>query len=231
MVKKRKAGLEVLCNSPTEGRATLPNDCKLMCPRILKFLYPEGKGAINLPMWSNWAREARYERALLPRSHFSKYGVFVKNVPNAKRPMRLQFSKFGDFNSISEKVMSGFLRKVEFLITVSKLVFGTFLCLPRPAQPPRCLETPVPTEWRQPEHTSLSFSPLRWSESPQRARKVRELSGWVGRWVGGVQSPSIFLFFKYASKQNVVIPNMVSKVVYAFLIKSYEQFKFQNSEI
>ena len=54
----------------------------------------------------------------------------------------------------------------------------------------------------------------------------------MGGWVGGDQKcPSILLIFKYVDKQDVLIPNMVSKVVYGFFIKSYEHFNFQNSEI
>ena len=43
--------------------------------------------------------------------------------------------------------------------------------------------------------------------------------------MGGYQNgPSILLIFKYVNKQNVLIPNMVSKLVYVFLIKSYDHF-------
>ena len=42
------------------------------------------------------------------------------------------------------------------------------------------------------------------------------------------QKCSWFSFFKYVKKQNVLIPNMVSKVVYGFFIRRYEHFKFQN---
>ena len=55
------------------------------------------------------------------------------------------------------------------------------------------------------------------------------MGGWVGGWVGGDQKgPSIFLIFKYINKKNVLIPNMVLKVVYGLYIRSYEHFKFQN---
>ena len=55
------------------------------------------------------------------------------------------------------------------------------------------------------------------------------LSGWVGGWMGGDQKgPSIFLIFKYVNKQDALIPNLASKVVYDNYIKSYEQFKFEN---
>ena len=37
--------------------------------------------------------------------------------------------------------------------------------------------------------------------------------------------------FKYVNKQDALIPNMVSKVVYGFFIKSYEQINFQKSAI
>ena len=51
------------------------------------------------------------------------------------------------------------------------------------------------------------------------------LSGWVG---GDQKGPSIFLIFKYVNKQDALIPNLASKVVYDNYIKSYEQFKFEN---
>ena len=52
---------------------------------------------------------------------------------------------------------------------------------------------------------------------------------WVGGWLGGDQKgPSIFLIFKYVNKQDALIPNLASKVVYDNKIKSYEQFKFEN---
>ena len=51
-----------------------------------------------------------------------------------------------------------------------------------------------------------------------------------GWWVdGGKKGPSIFFVFTYINKKNVLIPNMVLKVVYGFFIRSYEHFKFQNS--
>ena len=54
----------------------------------------------------------------------------------------------------------------------------------------------------------------------------------MGGWVGGDQKgPSIFLIFKYVNKQDALITNMVSKVVYGFYIKSYGHFKFQNLKI
>ena len=58
------------------------------------------------------------------------------------------------------------------------------------------------------------------------------MGGWVDGWVGGDQKgPSILLIFKYVNKQDALIPNMVSKVVYGFFIKSYEQINFQKSAI
>ena len=51
----------------------------------------------------------------------------------------------------------------------------------------------------------------------------------MGGWMGGDQKgPSIFLIFKYVNKQDALIPNLASKVVYDNKIKSYEQFKFEN---
>jgi len=49
--------------------------------------------------------------------------------------------------------------------------------------------------------------------------------GWVD---GDQKGPSIFLIFKYVNKQDALIPNLASKVVYDNYIKSYEQFKFEN---
>ena len=45
---------------------------------------------------------------------------------------------------------------------------------------------------------------------------------------GDQKSPSIFLIFKYVNKQDALILNLASKVVYDNNIKSYEQFKFEN---
>ena len=45
---------------------------------------------------------------------------------------------------------------------------------------------------------------------------------------GDQKSPSIFLIFKYVNKQDALILNLASKVVYDNNIKSYEQFKFAN---
>ena len=54
----------------------------------------------------------------------------------------------------------------------------------------------------------------------------------MGGLVDGDNLPSsIFVKFKYVNKRDELIPNMVSKVVYGFSIRSYEHFKFQNSEI
>ena len=63
----------------------------------------------------------------------------------------------------------------------------------------------------------------------QRAPKARVVR--MGGLVDGDQKcPSIFLKFKYVNKLDVLIPNMVLKVVYGIYI-SYEHFKFQNQEI
>ena len=45
---------------------------------------------------------------------------------------------------------------------------------------------------------------------------------------GDQKGPSIFLIFKYVNKQDALIPNLASKVVYDNYIKSCEQFKFEN---
>ena len=57
--------------------------------------------------------------------------------------------------------------------------------------------------------------------------------GWrVGGWMGGDQKGLlIFLIFKYINKLDVVISNIVLKIVYGFYIKSYEHFKLKNLEI
>ena len=55
------------------------------------------------------------------------------------------------------------------------------------------------------------------------------MGGWVDGLVGGdILGPLIFLKIEYNNKQDVLIPNMASKVVYGYYIKSYEQFKFEN---
>ena len=46
--------------------------------------------------------------------------------------------------------------------------------------------------------------------------------------MGGDQKGlQIFLIFKYINKLDVLIPNIVLKVVYGIYIRSYEHFKFQ----
>ena len=70
-------------------------------------------------------------------------------------------------------------------------------------------------------HTSLYFLPSGSSESPTAASAEGAscADGRVDRWMDGDQKcPSIFLICKYVNKQNVLIPNMVSKVVYGFSI-------------
>ena len=54
------------------------------------------------------------------------------------------------------------------------------------------------------------------------------VDGWVDGWIGDQKGPSIFLICKYFKKQNVLIPNMLLKIVFGFYIRSYEHFKFQN---
>ena len=44
---------------------------------------------------------------------------------------------------------------------------------------------------------------------------------------GNQKGPLILLIFTYVNKEHLLILNMLSKVVYVFLIKSYEFFKFQ----
>ena len=51
----------------------------------------------------------------------------------------------------------------------------------------------------------------------------------MGRRVDSDQNdPSIFLIFKLVIKEDVLIPNIVSKSVYGHYIKSYGQFNFEN---
>ena len=58
---------------------------------------------------------------------------------------------------------------------------------------------------------------FKWAYLPNMPKKKKP--------IGGDQKvPSILLIFKYVNKQNVLIPNMVSKLVYVFLIKSYDPF-------
>ena len=47
--------------------------------------------------------------------------------------------------------------------------------------------------------------------------------GWGDKWGGDETCPSILLIFKYVNKQDVLITNMVSKLVYGFCIKGYER--------
>ena len=54
------------------------------------------------------------------------------------------------------------------------------------------------------------------------------MRGWVGGWVDGYQNgPSILLKFRYNNKQDALIPNLASKIVFGYYIKSYEQFTFE----
>ena len=63
----------------------------------------------------------------------------------------------------------------------------------------------------------------------QRAPKARvvRMGGLVG---GDKKGFLILLIVKYVNKQDVLIPNMVSKVVYGFFIQICKLFKFQISE-
>ena len=57
------------------------------------------------------------------------------------------------------------------------------------------------------------------------------MDGWMDGWMGGdLLPPYNFFIFKYNNKHHALIPKMCSKVASAFQIKSYEHFKFQNSE-
>ena len=54
------------------------------------------------------------------------------------------------------------------------------------------------------------------------------MGGWVGGWVGGdFLPPSILLIFRYVNKLDVLVTNMVLKLVNGFYIKSYDQLKFE----
>ena len=61
-------------------------------------------------------------------------------------------------------------------------------------------------------------------------RRVVWMDGWMNGWVGDLLPPYNFFIFKYNNKHHALIPKMCSKVASAFQIKSYEHFKFQNSE-
>ena len=55
---------------------------------------------------------------------------------------------------------------------------------------------------------------------------------WVARWMGGwvgedQKGLSNFLILKYINEHDVLIQNMVLKVVYSFYIRSYEHFNSQ----
>ena len=54
-------------------------------------------------------------------------------------------------------------------------------------------------------------------------------NGWVYEWVGGdILCPSILLLkFGYINKNDVLILNVASKVVYGHSTKSYDQFLFE----
>ena len=42
------------------------------------------------------------------------------------------------------------------------------------------------------------------------------MDGWMDGWTGDQKCPSIFFKFKYVNKYDLLIPNMVLKVVYGF---------------
>ena len=68
---------------------------------------------------------------------------------------------------------------------------------------------------------------------PRKTLLFGWVGGWVGEWVGGrlgggQKGPLIFLIFKYVSKQDALIPNLASKMVYDNYIKSYEQLEYKN---
>ena len=60
------------------------------------------------------------------------------------------------------------------------------------------------------------------------------MSGWVGGWVGELcyfTSFDFFFLLKYVNKQDMLIPNIVSKFVIGIFIKSYDHFKFDVCQI
>ena len=71
------------------------------------------------------------------------------------------------------------------------------------------------------------------AESDQKISAKNLYCAGGGRWVVGggwtVEKKVLHFFFvfKYINKKNVLIPNMVLKVVYGFYIRSYKHFKFQ----
>ena len=49
------------------------------------------------------------------------------------------------------------------------------------------------------------------------SKMVYLVGGWVGGWVGcDILPPSIFFIFRYVNKHNVLVTNMVSKLVNGF---------------
>ena len=46
------------------------------------------------------------------------------------------------------------------------------------------------------------------------------MGGRLSGWGGDQNGPSTFLIFEYVNKQNVLIPNMVLKIVFGFFITS-----------
>ena len=55
-----------------------------------------------------------------------------------------------------------------------------------------------------------------------------QISRMEGPMDGDQKCPSIFFKLKYVNKYDLLIPNMVLKVVYGIYIRSCEHFKFQN---
>ena len=54
------------------------------------------------------------------------------------------------------------------------------------------------------------------------------VDGWVDGWVGGdFLPPSILLINRYVNKLDVLVTNMVLKLVNGFYIKSYDQLKLE----
>ena len=73
--------------------------------------------------------------------------------------------------------------------------------------------------------------PLGKPNADSRCALVVRMGGLGGCVCGDQKGLLIFLIFKYINEGDVLIPNMVFKVIYGFYIRSYEHFKFQKLEI
>ena len=133
------------------------------------------------------------------------------NFTKQERPFCEKFSFFDFFGLFSFKGISLIKLKCIYFFNVVHFYWDfyyIFLISPQAPKFPITLVFPFGVQ-RQPYTNERASCP----------------DGWV---CGNNLGLLIFLKIGYNNKQDVLIPNMASKVVYGYQIKSYEQFKFEN---